>query len=328
MTHRNFFLSSFFVYAGLALSLILVLFILSHVDWSLFFTTIQQVQPVWLLTATVLIVSGVFLRSLRWNLISGCDISNLRHFWDATNLGYLGNLVYPARAGEILRIIALKKFTPLSEGHALSSAFIDRLSDGIMIPVLLVILIEYFGQTINIPYQVRLFSLFFVGISFFIFFFIIWGKGLKKTMIRWLFWLPESYVEKISLWYCQAHEGASVLKKPRRLFVVICISFLAFLLDSLVYFALFLAFGWDLSFPVAILICVFILAGSTLPSSPGYFGIYQVACILAFHPFGIPDTASVAYSLVLQCIIYTIFLIIGGWIMYTRRISFTRIQLE
>jgi glycosyltransferase 2 family protein len=250
------------------------------------------------------------------------DIKELKPFWDAANLGYLGNLIYPARAGEILRIVALKKFIPISEGFAISSSVIDRLADGIMIPLFLVILIEYFGRIVDIPFPVRLFALVFVIISLIVGFFIIWGKCLEEKMITWISWLPRTWIEKISLWYAQAHEGASTIKNPHRLCGVFSLSILSFFSDSLAYYTLFLAFGWVMPFTAALLICIFIFAGSTLPSTPGYFGIYQIACILAFHPFGISDTASVAYSLVLQCIVYAIFLIIGGWIMYTRRISF------
>jgi len=262
---------------------------------------------------------------LRWNLIAINNIK-LKPFWDAANLGYLGNLIYPARAGEILRIVALRKFIPLSEGSAISSAGIDRLADGIMIPFFLVIFIEYFGRSVDIPDTVRIFALFFICISIFVGVFIIWGKKLEEKVITGFSWLPHQWVEKISLWYIHAHESASSLKNPRRLSSVFFLSILSFLSDSLAYYALFLAFGWLLPFSAALLICIFIFAGSTLPSTPGYFGIYQIACILALRPFGISDTASVAYSLVLQCVVYAIFLIIGGWIMYTRKISFNLLK--
>jgi uncharacterized protein (TIRG00374 family) len=263
---------------------------------------------------------------VRWNLIAVNNIKELNPFWDATNLGYLGNLIYPARAGEILRIVALRKFIPISEGFAISSSVIDRLADGIMIPLFLVILVEYFGRIVDIPNPVRFFAVIFIIFSILVFFFLIWGKGLEEKMNLWFSWLPRVWIEKISLWYGQAHEGASTIKNPRRLFAVFSLSILSFFSDSLVYYTLFLAFGWVMPFPAAFLICIFIFAGSILPSTPGYFGIYQIACILAFHPFGISETASVAYSLILQCVIYAIFLIIGGWIMYTRRISFNLLK--
>jgi uncharacterized protein (TIRG00374 family) len=278
------------------------------------------------LFTALFIISGVIIRSLRWNIIAVNNTKELKPFWDAANLGYLGNLIYPARAGEILRIVAIRKIIPISEGSAISSSVIDRLTDGIMIPIFMVVLIEYFGRIINIPDPIKYFALFFVTLSLIAGVFIIWGDKIEGRLILRISWLPHQWVTKISLWYSQAHESASALKNPRRLSSVFSLSIFSFMADTFAYYTLFIAFGWVLPFPVAMLICIFIFAGSTVPSTPGYFGIFQVACILAFHPFGISDTASVAYSLVLQCIVYTIFFISGGWIMYTRRISFNKLK--
>jgi uncharacterized protein (TIRG00374 family) len=306
---------------GFIFSALLVIIILSRIDWQLFLTTIQQLQPVWLILTAALIIFGVFIRSLRWNLITGYSIKNFWHFFDAATLGYLGNLIYPARAGELMRIVALKRFIPITEGCAISSAVIDRLADGIMLPFFIFIVVEYFGKNIEIPTAVRLFALLFVLISILLFLFIIWGETIRGNYIRKLPLIPGSWIEKLSSWYSEAHAGASKLKNPRLFFIVIFLSIFVFLTDSLAYYLLFNAFGWSLPFLAAVIVCIFIFAGSALPSTPGYFGIYQLACILALSPFGITGTASVAYSLVIQCISYAIFLMIGGWIIYSRRIS-------
>jgi len=316
------------VLAGFLISVILVLVILFRIDWELFLSTIQQLQPVWLILSAAFIIFGVFIRSIRWNVITGFNLKNFRHFWDAANLGYLGNLIYPARAGEILRIVALKRFIPISEGNALSSALIDRLSDGIMLPLFIVILLNYFRSAIEIPFAVSLFALVFVIISILLFIFIVWGDAMGIDDINRIPLIPSGWTKKISNWYTEAHQGASKLKNPRLFFIVIFMSIFVFLTDSLAYYLLFNAFGWTLPFSAAVTVCLFIFAGSALPSTPGYFGIYQFACIFALIPFGINNTSSVAYSLVLQCISYAIFLIIGGWIIYSRGLSLRSMKTE
>jgi uncharacterized protein (TIRG00374 family) len=316
------------IIAGFIISIALVLVILSRIDWQLFLSTIQQLQPVWLFLCAIFIVFGVFIRSLRWNVITGFNFKNFWQFWDATNLGYLGNLIYPARAGEILRIVALKRFITISEGNAISSALIDRISDGIMLPLFIVILVEYFRSTVEIPVAVSLFALAFIIISILLFFFIVWGEGIGADTIKKISFVPGDWIEKISYWYTEAHGGAVKLKDPRVFFIVIFLSIFAFLTDSLAYYLLFNAFGWTLPFSAAVTVCLFIFAGSALPSTPGYFGIYQLACILALIPFGINNTASVAYSLIIQCISYAIFLIIGGWIIYSRGLSLRSMKTD
>lgn len=309
------------MYTGLIFSLVLICIIFSQINWSLFFSTIFQIQPLFLLLAASFIVIGVATRSLRWNLLTEFGLNDYRSFWDAVNLGYLGNLIYPARAGEIIRIVALKKSIPIPEGIAISTAVVDRLSDCIMLPLFIFLVLEYFSKTIEIPVSIKYFSLIFVVISLLLGLYIIWGKKIEVIFIMFFPYQPDSRLIRISQFISQLHTGASTLKNSRCLLSVFLLSVIVFLLDSSVFYFLFLSFGWDLPFSAAILVCIFIFAGSALPSTPGYFGIYQVACILALRPFGIPDSASVAYSLIMQGITYTIFLIVGGWIIYSRHLS-------
>ena len=324
----NHFLKKILIYAGFFISAFLIIIILSKIDWPLFFSTIYGLNLAWLIVAALLIVIGVFVRSLRWNLITTYSTKNIRHFWEAVNLGYLGNLIYPARAGEIIRIVALHRFIGIPEGRVVASSIVDRLADGIMIPLFIVLIIEYFGETIEIPFVIDLFAFFFVTLSLFLVFFIIWGKKFEETLVLRLGWIPQRWLGSISQWYTSAHEGASALKNPVRLSTVMALSIIAFTLDSATYYCMFHSFGWSLPAVAAIMMCIFISAGSVLPSTPGYFGLYQVACILALQPFGITGTASVAYSLVLQCVIYSIFLSAGGWIIIKTGFSLKKIRSE
>jgi hypothetical protein len=52
--------------------------------------------------------------------------------------------------------------------------------------------------------------------------------------------------------------------------------------------------------------------GTSLPSAPGYAGVYQVACLLELALFGIGESQAVAYSIVLQlCVLATIIALAG-----------------
>jgi hypothetical protein len=47
----------------------------------------------------------------------------------ATVVGYVGNALYPGRAGEVLRVAALHHAIRAPPGEALASAFMDRMAD-------------------------------------------------------------------------------------------------------------------------------------------------------------------------------------------------------
>ncbi len=315
------FLGKLVLSAGVLVSCVLLLYIILHIDWELFASTLRTLDVFWLTGAGILILAGVVVRSFRWNLITGEDTVHFWSFWKSANLGYLGNLIYPARAGEIIRIIALKRFTGLSEGRIIASAVVDRLADGLMLPLFIGILLLAAGDTIAIPAAVSVFALVFIGLLLLLLVFIVWGRRYEEHLFRLFAWFPKAWVEALFRTYGSLHSGASTLNDPVRFLNVAGLTILAFLLDTATFFVLFLSFGWNLPVVAAVILCIFIFAGSALPSVPGYFGIYQVACILALYPFGISTTAAVAYSLVMQGMTYGLFLSIGGWILFRTGIS-------
>lgn len=130
---------------GLIVSFSLIGVVFPRLDWPTFSLTLRSVNVFGVATTAVGIAAGVLVRSLRWNLISGVPSSQYWNFWRAVNLGYLGNMVCPARAGELLRMMAIQRFAHRPGGQAVISAVIDRVADGLVLGVFLVIAIVYGG---------------------------------------------------------------------------------------------------------------------------------------------------------------------------------------
>jgi len=66
-------------------------------------------------------------------------------------------------------------------------------------------------------------------------------------------------------------------------------------------------------------VLVYIAAAASLPSSPGYVGVYQIATLFALRPFGIDDSSSVAYGTVLQVLTLILFICSGSWAFLKQR---------
>lgn len=58
----------------------------------------------------------------------------------------------------------------------------------------------------------------------------------------------------------------------------------------------------------------------SLPSTPGYVGVYQVVALFALRPFGIEASAAVAYGTVLQVLTLTMFTAAGIWAFLKQRL--------
>ena len=121
------------VLSGSLLSLLLLVLVFSRLDWKAFQESFSKLHLSILGVSALLILLSVAVRGLRWYLITGLKFKQFKYVWQATNIGYLGNMIYPVRAGEVLRIITLQHLTGLRFGNVLSSSVIDRILDVIML---------------------------------------------------------------------------------------------------------------------------------------------------------------------------------------------------
>jgi len=228
------------------------------------------------------------------------------------NLGYFANMIYPARAGEIVRMVSLHRYTGMTQGKSISSVIIDRMSDISVIGVFTVILLLQHAAGFSWGVGFILFILGFFILFVALILFIFYGEKFQEKLFLFARKCPELIATRVELWYFQAYEGVQILRNIHCIFAIVALSFFVFLFDSLALYSLMLGFGWVLPLMAALYLLIFLQVGSVLPSAPGYIGIYQIACVLALSIFGIDDSAAIAYSIVLQIVSFVIFLICGG----------------
>src|SRR5689334_25043004 len=55
-----------------------------------------------------------------------------RAMFPITTIGYMGNNIYPARAGEVLRAVVLKRKEGVSVSASLATIIVERIFDGVV----------------------------------------------------------------------------------------------------------------------------------------------------------------------------------------------------
>src|SRR5262249_2030790 len=93
---------------GILLSAIVLVAVLHNVDWRLFWEALRRARIEWAALACVVIASSVYIRCWRWKVVSGLTDVSWSSFWLATVVGYVGNAIYPARLGDVMRVVALQ----------------------------------------------------------------------------------------------------------------------------------------------------------------------------------------------------------------------------
>jgi uncharacterized membrane protein YbhN (UPF0104 family) len=288
------------VVLGTAVSLTLLVGLLFKLDWPTFHDAIRRVSWPWIVLAGTVTVGGTLLRALRWTLIAGAPVDQFRFFCHATNLGYLGNALLPARAGEALRMVSISRSADLPMPQAVTSAVLDRIADLAMLAVAMVIVAAAHG-TDMLSWEVSLGIFALIGVSLVaILIFLRKGKGYQPLVDAFSQRLPAVVGSRLPIWYAEAHDGLWPLRSRWRMGTVLAINLVVILSDYAAMWLVIMAFGWSLPFWAAATVGVFVAAGTSLPSAPGYVGVYQVACMLALRFYGIDGASAVAYAVVLQ----------------------------
>ena len=93
-------------------------------------SALEQTEVGWVVLGLVAMVAGLVARAARWRaLFSLSTRPPLRIVWDVTLLTYFFNCILPARAGEAVRIVALKRRAATSQAETLGTVVMERAYD-------------------------------------------------------------------------------------------------------------------------------------------------------------------------------------------------------
>jgi uncharacterized protein (TIRG00374 family) len=288
---------------GIGVTAVLLAIVVARLDWREFSSAFRQVAGEWLLGSAVAFLGSVSIRALRWQIVAGLPLRSFAGVWYSDVIGYVGNAVYPGRAGELLRIAALHHIAEVQPGRAVASAFADRLGDVI---ALAVAAIAVATLTMDVPERVvaMAIALALTPLAAFVAF-LAYGEFFSPVVAFATAWLPDRLMQRCRHWYSQSLEHARALRRARVLIAALALSGAALAFDYAIMWFAIRAMGWNLPFAAAVAASVLVALGSLLPAAPGYVGIYQVACVLALRPFGIDESPALAYSVVVQVTVLT-----------------------
>ncbi|EIJ42883.1 hypothetical protein BegalDRAFT_2017 [Beggiatoa alba B18LD] len=297
------------IIAGTLFSLILLVVVLWRLDWQAFVNALTQLSYAHVVVAMLGILGVVALRALRWLLINNVSISQFKAFWQAAAIGFLGNMIYPLRAGEVLRVLALHHFLGIPFGKALSSAVIDRMLDMMLVGIFMLFVIWLHGSRLDASIGIGAIGIFVLCILVLLGLLFLADKLLQSAK-QWHF--HRHWQIRLLHLYCHGLQGVIDFRQAPYALTVVPLTLIVFLGDYYIMWQVMAAFGWELPYSAAITVGVFIMLGASLPSAPSYIGIYQVAAILALKLYDVGTSEAVAYSLVLQLVQFIVLGIQGG----------------
>ncbi|HEX3865628.1 MAG TPA: lysylphosphatidylglycerol synthase transmembrane domain-containing protein [Gemmatimonadaceae bacterium] len=316
---------------GIAISIVCLYFAFRHVDLA---NAVERAERAnyWLLLLGAACATGMFpLRARRWRTILDPVAPRLPFgvLWRSTAIGMMVNNVVPLRAGEFARAYALTREEPsVSFSTALASLVVDRVFDAIVVLLLLAAAIaapgfphgaSVYGRPVShIAGAFAVVPLALLVVLYSLVFF-------PETLIR-MFELAARRVSpsverRGSETLRRFAGGLSVLKTPGHFLAVFWWTLLHWLLQPLGFWLGFKAVGVDVPWSAALFVQGLIVVGVSLPSAPGFFGLFESAAVLALGLYGIGESAAVTWAIVFHVASFIPITVIGAY--YFARLGMT-----
>ena len=303
------------IWLGIAVSAVSLWLAGRNIPLSEFWDYLGQVNYLWLLPGVPCILFATVARGQRWAILFDKRISVVDTFW-AFSVGNLFNNILPLRAGDAVRIIVLTDKSGIPAVEIAATVVIERLMD-VMTILLLFIVILPFMDVPNFAIQAGLTFASFVLIGVCILVVMVryrdWSYRQLEAILGRLPFLPKSMILKRWL---ELVEGLKPITNVQTITWVLFYSILGWVLSVSFYYFVLVAFGSQSPLIESAFLVVVISLAISLPSSPGFIGVFHLAGQQALvQPFGDAYTESTAFGVIL--IAYILFYIttsvVGGF---------------
>jgi uncharacterized protein (TIRG00374 family) len=120
--------------------------------------------------------------------------------------------------------------------------------------------------------------------------------------------------------------GLSVLRSPARFLMVLFWAVVMWLLNALAFWIAFRALHIDAPFSAALFAQGVIVALVSVPSTPGFAGVFEFGGRVGLAAYAIPATAAAAWAITFHVVSYIPITLIGLWYLSRAGISYTDIR--
>ncbi len=278
---------------GIAISVALLWWAFKDEDFSKIIAEVRLANPLWFVLA-VAAATGVFWpRAWRWKTLLEPVAPGIpfRSRFAATCIGFMGNNLLPARIGEFARVFALSRMERVPIVSGLGSLVVERLFDAVFVIGLLFVALLLPGVPAlsnargpNLTGIANTLAVL-VAIAFMIGALLVLyperSVGFFERRIARL--LPKSFRRPLVDALEAFLSGLGILRSPRLLFTATFQSAALWLFNAVGFYLGFRAFGIDVNFAGALLLQSVIALAVSVPSGPGFFGLFEAGALLVLN---------------------------------------------
>jgi uncharacterized protein (TIRG00374 family) len=307
---------------GLAISLLFLYFALRGLGLKDLGEALRGANYAWLLPGVAVYFIAVWVRAWRWHyLVRPVKSVPTRKMFPIVAIGYMGNNIYPARAGEVFRALFLKSREGVPISTSLATIIVERIFDGVvMLAFVFLNLPELARLTADSGFvgSIQTVALwgtaaFFGALLVFLLAAMYPEKSydlVSRLVIRLL---PERFRQTVLSLVDKFLGGLGALRSPRDALMIFFTSTIIWLLETWKYWFVMHAFPFQVSFFALMLMNGIVNLATTIPSAPGYVGTFDAPGIAVLTAYGVDKAVAAAYTLVLHIALWVPITALGAY---------------
>jgi len=269
----------------------------------------------WLGAALGLYAIATLLRGERWHHILALAGVKARRSdcYALTTVGYMGNNVLPARAGEALRVVLLSSRTGASKRVVLGSVVAERLLDVIALGTIFVVVVYGVLSSTVLPTDRPVLV---AGIGFLL----LLLAAVVVAILR-----RHHVFERARDWLRPLADAPRALL-CREGVVLLAGTFVLWAFEAAVYLAVAKSVDLGISATGALYLVALTNFVAALPAAPGSIGTFDAAVAWGAGRLGASGSASLSYLILLRFVLYVPITIVGFVVLVTRYGGWSRLR--
>jgi glycosyltransferase 2 family protein len=270
----------------------------------------------WIAASIGLYVLATLVRAERWHRIlehTGVDAKRVDCF-ALTTVGYMGNNVLPARAGEGLRVVLLSQRCNASKRTVISSIVGERVLDVIVLLAFFVVTVYAVLPTTDVLPTSHPLLVTAIGIL------LVLAGAAAIWVLR-----SHHFFARVREWLSPLADSPRALVSPGGL-VLLAGTVLLWTIEGSVYWTVSRALEIDMSMGGALYLVALTNFVAALPAAPGSIGTFDAAVAWGLHRLGATNSAAVSYVILIRFVLYVPITLVGLVVLVTRYGGWSRLR--
>lgn len=325
-------------WVGILISAVFLYFTLRGMHLAEFWQALKTAQYGWLLPGVAVYFVGVWVRAWRWHyMLRPLKKIPTRKMFPIVAIGYMGNNIYPARAGELLRAAVLKQREGVPISASLATVIVERIFDGVVMLAFVFLNLPELARltqnsgvvgTMNIRDVAIIGAVIFIG-ALAVFLLAAMFPRVTERIVNWLcdHLIPAKIREKVRGFSLRFLTGLESLRSPADALMIFLTTVIIWLLETGKYWFVMHAFPFEVSFFALMLMNGIVNLTTTLPSAPGYVGTFDAPGIALLQAYSVPQAMAAGYTLVLHAALWFPITLLGAYYYFRQPLRWGK-QME